>query len=51
MKKEMIKYLDTLDKEGFPLWMEPRRQWIEEFIDDFFDQYQPERSKREDTER
>jgi hypothetical protein len=43
MKKEMLNYLDQADKDGFPLWMEPRRQWIEEFIEDFFDQYQPER--------
>jgi hypothetical protein len=43
MKNEMIKFLDNTDKDGHPLWMEPRRQWIEEFIDDFFDQYQPER--------
>jgi hypothetical protein len=48
MKEEMLKYLRSKDKDGFENWCHPQQHWIEDFIECFFDQYQPERSKRED---
>lgn len=46
MKEEMIKFLE---QNHHPLYCE-EKQVIKEFIQTFFNQYQPERSKREDHE-
>ena len=44
MKKEMLEFLE---KNQSPLYYE-ERQIIKEFLETFFDSYQPESSKRED---
>lgn len=43
MKKEMLEYLKSKDKDGFDLWSHPQKDWIKDFLECFFDQYQPER--------
>lgn len=48
MKKELIKFMEDQDVLGYRL-DGPSEQIVRESIDQFFDQYQPERSKREDS--
>jgi len=48
MKEELIKFMEEQQVLGYRLDAGPE-QLVRECIDQFFDQYQPERSKREDV--